>query len=118
MANDRCLVDDPPRARRLFRRDVLLAAMGLAAVTAEGMVGDPWSWLAGMVVAMMLGLSLLSGFRRATTYRSGWLDGRAAMVGAMGEAMHRGMTMEEWLESELARDYAVMGLREEGEGGL
>lgn len=122
IAKERALVADPQGARRLLVRDLLLAALGLGALVGEDFLPSPWDVVAGFVVALMLGFCLMAGFRRALTYKSGWLDGRSAMIHAMVEAMDRGMTLDEWLDGEMTRDFAIMGVsppswgQEEGHG--
>lgn len=63
---------------------------------------------AGMGLAVARASSATLG--RARAYRSGWLEGRSAMVGALSEAMRRGLTPEEWLRSQLEADLALLGL--------
>lgn len=65
---------------------------------------------AGVLVGLQLGRASLVGLRRAAAYRSGWLRGRSAMVHALAEAQRRGIPPQAWLEGELERDWAVMGV--------
>jgi hypothetical protein len=69
-----------------------------------------WALVAGCVVGFQLGRCAILTFRRSGAYRSGWLHGRQQMVFALAEAQRRGMTPIEWMEGELARDYAVLGV--------
>lgn len=86
-------------------------------------IGGVWAWFnyrtmaagpllvfAATVVGCQLGRTGIMTLRRATAYRSGWLQGRSAMVVALAEAQRRGMSPMEWLEGELQRDWAVLGI--------
>lgn len=108
--NESAMVTDPRRARWLYVRDLIFAVVALGALVAEDWLPLPWSAIAGLWVALMLGFALMHGVRRAGSYRHGWVDGRSAMVAAMVEAQARDMTPSEWLRAEAARDFAIMGL--------
>lgn len=81
-------------------------------VVATGWTSAPW-WL-HLVTAMLLGWAVgllpMRTLRRALAYRNGWLDGRQAMVVALAEAMRRGMSWDDWLSGEYARDAVIMGV--------
>lgn len=42
---------------------------------------------------------------RRTTYNSGWMLGRIAMLRSLGEALYRGMPLDDWANAEHERDY-------------
>jgi hypothetical protein len=64
-----------------------------------------------LALSVMVGLVPLHCWQRAASYRSGWLDGRRAMVVAMGEASQRGMSLNDWLDAELERDMRILGIK-------
>ena len=66
-----------------------------------------------LLVGLQVGRAGIVSMRRASAFRTGWLDGRVAFVHAMAEAQRRGMTPQEWLEAELVRDYATLGVEAE-----
>lgn len=111
--NERSLVDDPPHARRLVTREVVLFVVVMACL-----VGRDWLQdvsvvaylVSGVIVGMCCGMGALAGIRRAQSYRSGWLAGRTTMITSMLEAQRRGMSITEWLDGEFARDAHVLGL--------
>lgn len=110
--NDRSLVDDRRRARRVGIRD---AAMFLAALVAVFFAPElePGTWqraTANIYLGAYIGLTAMNGLRRASAYRSGWIEGRGAMMRSLDEAHRRGMTAAEWIESQYARDAAIFGL--------
>jgi hypothetical protein len=117
MANERSRVKDPRRARRVMITDAVLAVLAFAALITAGLQG-PWVGLARMTLGVFVGASLFAATRRALSYRSGWLDGRVAMMVSMQEAQLRGMSAEEWLEGEMQRDFVMMGWADldDGEG--
>ena len=45
---------------------------------------------------------------RANAYRSGWMDGRVAMLGSMSEAIRRNMEIGAWVQAEIERDAAMI----------
>lgn len=63
-----------------------------------------------IVVALYIGFGAFQTTRKMSAYRSGWLDGRMALLSSMREAQHRGMSIEEWADAELARDLSIMGV--------
>jgi hypothetical protein len=69
------------------------------------------SAVTGPLLGCYIGLSALKRTTRALAYRSGWLDGRTAMVSALSEAMRREWPIEDWLRGELERDMAVIAGR-------
>ena len=69
-----------------------------------------WSVLAAGWLGLCLGRLVLVTLRRAAAYRSGWVDGRTAMVAALSESMRRGMSPEDWLRAEYVRDMAMLGV--------
>lgn len=105
---ERCLVDEPRRKRSLMLRDLGGFALVVAAWLLTPLLTGWLLMLAAIVVGIGLGRSVLLTTRRASAYRSGWLDGRHAMVRALGEAAQRGMTPVDWLDAELDRDIAVL----------
>lgn len=114
------LVSRPESMRQERAKLVALLALVLFASSAP-IWSEPGSWpavLASFLLAVLAGSSVVGILRVKLAYRSGWLDGRAAMVRALSEAMGRGMSPQAWLEGELARDYAVLGLDPELARGL
>jgi hypothetical protein len=97
-------------------RWITVAELALFLVTVLAIFGLSWldpGWLTAacsVLVGLQVGRAGIVSMRRATGYRSGWLDGRVALVRSMNEARQRGMTPQEWLEAELVRDYAVLGI--------
>lgn len=108
---DHTLVARPHRARALFFRSATVFALVFAASVAEVWTTGPVSSFFHAVVAGYIGWTAFYGFRRATAYRDGWLDGRGAMIMSLPEAMHRGLGPDEWLMAEYERDLMVMGVR-------
>lgn len=110
--HERTLVDDHRGARRLMRREFALFLIVLSALFWREQSDGGWLDVAGaLLVALFVGWGALAGTRRALSYRNGWLDGRAQMVGALTEAVHRGIPATDWLRGELERDYSVLGVR-------
>lgn len=110
LANTRSRVDDPPRARRVFRRDVAITIVVLLSLFGEDMLPQPWALLCGVVVAAAIGAWSLPTWRRASAYEDGYLRGRMQLFGSLREAGQRGMSLDEWLHAELARDAAIIGI--------
>lgn len=110
--NERALIESHERARRLMLRESALFVLALVAVFFRPISDGPlWLWIpASLLVGCLVGWGALSGTRRAFAFRNGWLDGRAQMIGALSEAMKRGLTLDEWIRSELARDSAALGI--------
>lgn len=110
---ERVLVERPWKARALFIRSVLtfVAVLGLWVFYAFAGTG-PSGWpgvvyaVAGVVLGFWIGANALAGMARAVAYRSGWLDGRAAMVDAMRDAR----SPEEWLRTQMHHDLNVLGV--------
>lgn len=75
----------------------------------ERKLWNRWVDHSGALVGAFVGMGLFGGVRRALAYKTGWLDGRFAMMAAMDEAARRDMSGGDWLRGELARQYAVMG---------
>lgn len=100
--------------RWLLVRGFALFGLGIVALTTMTINGDSWWQMAASgYLGGLVGIVALGGLRRATAYRSGWLEGREAMIAALSESLRRGMTPQEWLVSEYTRDMATMGLLEE-----
>lgn len=114
------LVARPYSARREGARVTAILAVVLFASSAPiwAEPASPIAVVAGLVMAGAAGWGVIAGLRVKLAYRSGWLDGRAQMVRALAESMRRGHTPQEWLEGELVRDYAVLGLDPELALGL
>lgn len=94
-------------------REFLLFVLMLVAMfwySSNGQLDGALDLGAALLVGAFAGMGALAGTRRAISYRTGWLKGRARMVDALREAMQRGLTMEDWLHGELARDFATMGV--------
>lgn len=62
------------------------------------------------VVTWLAMSGALTWSARALAYKHGWLTGRNEMVLALREASHRGISIEDWLESEMERQIFVMGI--------
>lgn len=108
---ERSLVDDPPRARRVWLRAMILLGLALVCCMVRVWVapGSGWDVLGGLVLGSLAALGALQGIVRSMAYRGGWLDGRQTMVAALEEAMQRGMPLDAWLQGEFERDMAVLG---------
>src|SRR4051794_14789658 len=103
-------VQKPQLVRRALIIDAIIFVITFACWAFWPMfVGTPASPVISVIVGLQLGRTCILTIRRAATYRSGWLDGRASFVAAMSEAQRRGMSPADWLASEFARDMAVMG---------
>lgn len=110
--NDRSLVDDRRRARRILVRDLALFLTALVVVFFASEL-EPGTWqrtTANLYLGAYIGLTAFNGYKRASAYRSGWIEGRAAMMRSLDEAHRRGMSAAEWIESQYARDAAIFGL--------
>lgn len=115
---DAMLVARDQRHRRwVVAFDLTLFTVAVVGTGLMPATGAPWQvrLVAGFVVGVEVGRCAVIGVRRAHAYRTGWLAGRSQMLWAMAEAQRRGMTQVEWLEGELARDYAALGLERPGE---
>lgn len=110
LRDEAAYVDDHPRARRIVMRAGGWLLLVIIALTVQAFW--PMSWwaaAAGVPIAIFAATGTLARVSRAQSYRSGWLKGRMQMVLALNEAMRRGMSFEDWLTSELARDEAALG---------
>lgn len=88
---------------------ILVAAMFL-----RNFDGGAWTIpadLALVVSGMWAGVGIMSAMARRQTYRTGWLEGRKAMVDSLREARLRGMDQDEWMQAELERDLAKVFLQ-------
>jgi hypothetical protein len=116
---DRTLVAEPGRERRLMVQAALtfVAALTCFNIVVWAPLESPWGmvrvvgatglgWVIGMVPMRHLG--------RAMSYRSGWLDGRSAMVSSLSEALRRGLTLEDWVHGEAERDFKML-MHEDGD---
>lgn len=106
------LVASPQSMRREAAKVGLMFAVLLVASSAP-IWAEPASLpdvVARLVLAVFAGAAVVSFLRTKLAYRSGWLDGRAQMVRTLSESMRRELSLQEWLEGELARDYAVLGM--------
>lgn len=109
--NERALVEDLRRARRVFYGCLVLFFVAFAAIGVRLWwgPGSPADWVGGIVLGALSAWGALTGVVRMHAYRSGWLDGRHQMVRALSEGLDRGMTPEEWLQGEFERDLYVLG---------
>ena len=114
------------RARRtdrmMVRQDrghwwrVVVGELGLFVITLAALLGiqlldpGPLTVICSVLVGLQVGRVGIMSARRALAYRSGWLDGRAQMIASMGEAWRRGIDLPEWLQGEVERDLATLGL--------
>lgn len=89
---------------------VMFLAAVLAWVFTRGLGPGRLAFTLTMLVGLQLGRTGFMTVRRASAYRHGWLRGRSAMVNSMDEASRRGMSVDEWLQTELARDCMVLGV--------
>lgn len=65
----------------------------------------------GLTVATVLSLlGAVAGLSVASAFRMGWITGRGQMIAALREARKRGLTVDEWVAAEIARDKATLGL--------
>jgi hypothetical protein len=80
---------------------VLVFGYELVAAVWAAIVGDWASAVTFGLWAMTAGCMMLIA---RSSYRSGWLEGRTAMLTTMAEARKRGMTSLEWLIAEAERD--------------
>lgn len=108
--NERAFVDEPQRARWLVLRDfALFVAVLVATFVDDSLTG--WRDVAAMMfVAVYVGYGAFQTTRKMSAYRSGWLDGRRAIVSSLSEAQRRGLSADEWAALELARDFSVLGI--------
>lgn len=93
--------------------DLGLFLLAVTSWTLLPVLDGRWKVLAAVAVGVQLGRASIVAMRRAGAYRAGWLRGRTQMVASMAEASHRGMTLDQWLTSELSRDFAVLGITPE-----
>jgi hypothetical protein len=108
---DRLLVTHPASMRRVAGGVAALLALVMFA-SSRPLWAEPGSWadVLGLLLALLAGLAVASSLRVKLAYRSGWLEGRRAMVHALVEAQAREIPPADWLMGELERDYAVLGL--------
>jgi hypothetical protein len=94
----------------MFVRDALAFVVFLAAMVTQNVLEGGWlDTVCMLAVAVAVGQGALGGTRRAMSYMGGYVNGRCAMIRSLDEAQRRGMTLEEWLRGELARDMALFG---------
>lgn len=91
-------------------------ALALVCLVTYDMLPGPLATLAWMVVAIFVGMGALALTRRMMAYRSGWINGRRQMISSLIEAERRGIDQSEWLEGEIARDFATLGIFPRSEG--
>jgi hypothetical protein len=108
---DRMLV---ARNARLIVR-VLVTDLSLLILAWAGLLlfrhgPGPLAIIATLAIALELGRVGIVGLRRAEAYRSGWLDGRSAMLSSLAEAHRRGLTVQEWVQGEMERQMSVLGI--------
>lgn len=108
--NEQTLVDEPRRARRLMLRDLALFVIVIAATWIDDTATGWLDLVALLIVGVYVGWGAFQTTRKMLAYRSGWLDGRAALIHSLAEARRRGLDGETWVELELARDISVMGI--------
>lgn len=106
--NEQSYVDNPQRARRLWKRDIAIFITLLVAMIAEDFLDGLLGAFCNVIVGFGIGAAAFSSTRRALSYKSGWLRGRGMMFASMDEAMRRGFTMTEWVRGELARDHDLL----------
>jgi hypothetical protein len=107
--DEAALVDDPRRARRVWYWMVawMLAGLGAIFVLAPN-TDSALELVAVLFVSTMIGRATLITMRRMQAYRNGWLDGRKGLLDSMKEAERRGMSLEEWEQTEIERVAQVM----------
>lgn len=109
LATEAALVKDLRRARWATLRAAGLMVVALAAAVGLVWFGDTaFAVLLVVVPSYLAGIGAMGMVRRMQAYRNGWLDGRRAFVSSLREATDRGLTLEEWVFAEHARDVAVL----------
>ena len=73
-----------------------------------------WTAVAVSVSTAVANVVLARRFSRSRAYRTGWVEGRQAMGIALVEALHRDLSLIEFLEAEAARDGYTVRIRREG----
>jgi hypothetical protein len=110
-ADEEAWVADHARARRITARAAVWFLLVLAATASKLWLPEgPWQAAGALLLGGWAGAGCTSAIRRGLGYRSGWLDGRGAMLASLAEAHRRGMAADEWAALELSRDCAVMGV--------
>lgn len=122
MRDEEVLVNEPSRARTVLVWGVLGFAAVLAATTVRLWAGPgPLNALGAVVLGAYAGLGAIGRYRRAASFRNGWLAGRARMLASIDEALRRGLTMDDWVRGEVERDAHLFTVHplsdDEGEGG-
>jgi hypothetical protein len=112
---DAMLVQETGRgyALRVLLLDLCLFTLAVGSWVMLSQLHGWWRGVAAVVIGLQLGRAGIVSWRRAAAYRTGWLRGRSQMVYAMAEAQRRGLSVSQWLDSELARDFAVLGITDE-----
>lgn len=126
MDRDRSMVRDPDRGQAAAVRSfaILFGALLASLALRWWYPGGPLEVVGEVVVALLAGVAVTNGIRAKLAYRHGWLEGRQQMVSALAEAQRRNLPPAVWLEGELQRDQAVLGIpltvfpEEDGEEGL
>lgn len=112
MRLSRALVE---RGRLLDLLTVWTVLSGAAAVACVAMIPewvDAHSTVVRVALTAATFLSLfgaLAGLTAARSFRTGWVSGRGQMIAALKEARHRGLSLDEWVAAEVARDKATLG---------
>lgn len=107
--DEAALVDDPRRARRVWYWMMAWVLASFAAIFVLAPNTDSVPELAAILFASaLLGRGTLITMRRMQAYRNGWIDGRTSLLHSMKEAERRGMSLEEWEQTEIERVSQVM----------
>lgn len=112
-ADERALVVASPHRARWLRWRLLgwwVVLLAGALWMTQHLTGGLPSWLIGVGMGAASARAAMATHARAVAYRSGWLEGRTAMVAALAEAHRRDMHPREWLQAQLEADLALLGI--------
>ena len=87
------------------RRGLVIAVIWMfATLYASAYAPNPW---AVGILAVLAAVGSMCSLRRALAYKNGWLRGRRELREALTGALQAGTTIQEWLLTEMDRDFNV-----------
>lgn len=88
--------------------DLLKFLLGLACVAVIALTD--YELMPLLVLGVVLSLGAFPTMRRCQAFLTGWYEGRRAMVGSLREATDRDMPFLAWVEAEMDRTLAAVGV--------
>lgn len=112
IAKQKSLVErGPESAKRLIAGDLAFALAAGGALVAYSYTDDSlWSFPITLIIGGYIGRAALRTFQVATTYKLGWIEGRARMATRIHEAAKSGGNVGEVMKTEAEHDLVMTGL--------